>query len=248
MHFKLLLLPLLVCAPLAYSQSSSLPAKETLNYNIEWRLFTAGKAKVELTSTTGARPGMQASLHLESSGIVSKLFKVDDDYSAALNSNYCAQSLQMTTQEGNRLRETKVTFDAETKKATYLERDRAKNNAVVASQETEIPACVHDVLGGLFFIRTMNLEPGQSAQIPVSDGKKSVMVKVEAQAREDVKTPEGTFKTIRYEVYLFNGVLYKRPAHLTLWVSDDRRRLPVQIRVRMTFTIGTILLQLEKHE
>jgi hypothetical protein len=154
----------------------------------------------------------------------------------------------MTTHEGNRQRDTKVTFDSETKKATYLERDLAKNNATVASQETEIPACVHDVLGGLFFIRTLNLEPGQSAQIPVSDGKKSVMVKVEAQAREDVKTPDGTFKTIRYEVYLFNGVLYKRPAHLSLWVSDDRRRLPVQIRVRMTFTIGTILLQLEKHE
>ena len=248
MHFPLLLVPLLVCAPLAFSQNSSLPAKETLNYNIEWRLFTAGKAKVELAAIAGAKPGLQANLHLESSGIVSKLFKVEDEYAATLNANYCAQVLQMTTHEGNRLRETKVTFDSETKKASYLERDRAKNNATILAQETEIPACVHDVLGGLFFIRTLNLEPGQSAQIPVSDGKKSVMVKVEAQAREDVKTPDGTFKTIRYEVYLFNGVLYKRPAHLNLWVSDDRRKLPVQIRVRMTITIGTINLLLEKHE
>jgi len=53
---------------------------------------------------------------------------------------------------------------------------------------------------------------------------------------------------MRYEVYLFNNVLYKRSAHVNLWISDDRRRLPVQIRVRMTFTIGTINLQLEKHE
>jgi hypothetical protein len=248
MQFKLPLVPLLVCAPLAFAQSSSLPTKETLHYNIEWRLFSAGKATVELTSTATPKPAMQATLRLESSGIVSKLFKVEDDYSAALNPNYCAQTLQMTTHEGNRLRETKVTFDSEAKKASYLERDRAKNNATVLAQETDIPACVHDVLGGLFFIRTLSLEPGQSTQIPVSDGKKSVMVKVEAQAREDIKTPEGTFRTIRYEVYLFNGVLYRRPAHLTLWVSDDRRKLPVQIRVRMTFTIGTILLQLEKHE
>ena len=173
---------------------------------------------------------------------------MEDDYSANMNSAYCAQSLQMTTHEGSRLRETKITFDAEAKKASYLERDRARNNAIVLSQETDIPACVHDVIGGLFFIRTLNLEPGQSTQIPVSDGKKSVMVKVEAQAREDVKTPAGTFKTIRYEVYLFDSVLYKRSAHVNLWVSDDRRKLPVQIRVRMTFTIGTINLQLEKHE
>jgi hypothetical protein len=242
------LLPLLVCATLAFSQSNTLPAKETLYYSIDWRLFTAGKARVELATTPQPRSGLQTNLHLESTGIVSKLFKVVDDYSANMSSAYCAQSLQMTTQEGSRQRETRITFDAESKKANYLERDRARNNAVVLSQEIEIPSCVHDVLGGLFFIRTLNLEPGQSTQIPVSDGKKSVMVKVEAQAREDVKTPEGTFKTIRYEVYLFDGVLYRRSAHVNVWVSDDRRRLPVQIRVRMTFTIGTINLQLEKHE
>jgi hypothetical protein len=203
---------------------------------------------VELTTTAPPRPGLQTNLHLESIGIVSKLFKVVDDYSANMSSAYCAQSLQMTTQEGSRQRETKITFDAEAKKASYLERDRARNDAVLHAEEIEIPPCVHDVLGGLFFVRTLNLEPGQSTQIPVSDGKKSVMAKVEAQAREDVKTPEGTFKTIRYEAYLFDNVLYKRSAHVNVWVSDDRRKLPVQIRVRMTFTIGTITLLMEKHE
>jgi len=75
-----------------------------------------------------------------------------------------------------------------------------------------------------------------------------VMAKVEAAQREDVKTPDGTFKTIRYELYLFNHVLWDRSGHLTIWLTDDRRKLPVQIRVRLQFTIGTILLQLTKHE
>jgi hypothetical protein len=242
------LLPLLVCATPAFSQSNPLPARETFHYGIDWRLFAAGKARVDMNATPQPRPGYQVNLHLESTGIVSKLFKVEDDYSANLNSSYCAQSLQMTTHEGSRLRETKIAFDGEARKASYLERDRAKNNAIVRSGDIDIPPCVHDVLGGLFFVRTLNLEPGQSTQIPVSDGKKSVLVKVEAQAREDVKTPEGTFKTIRYEAYLFDNVLYKRSAHVNVWVSDDRRKLPVQIRVRMTFTIGTITLLMEKHE
>ena len=107
---------------------------------------------------------------------------------------------------------------------------------------------MHDVFGGLYLLRTLHLEPGQSRQMPVSDGKKCVMAKIEAQARETVKTPSGTYKTIRYEAFLFNDVLYRRPAHLYVWLSDDARQLPVQIRVKMQFTIGTITLQLEKEE
>jgi hypothetical protein len=241
------LLALLICAPSAYPQISSLLPKETLYYSIDWRLFTAGKAKMEFTATPASKPEAQVKLHLESAGFVSKLFKVEDDYNATLNAGLCAQTSFMTAHEGSRQRETRITFDSETKKASYLERDQAKNS-VVLQQETEIPACVHDMVGGLFFIRTLNLEPGQSIQVPVSDGKRSAMAKVEAQQREDVKTPEGTFKTIRYEIYLFNGVLYRRPAHLNVWLTDDRRKLPVQLRVRLQFTIGTINLLLEKHE
>ena len=237
-------LPLVACATLAWPQSNGLPVKETLYYNVEWRLITAGKVKVELLQE---RASSQVNLHLESVGLVSKLFRVEDDYSANLNSALCVSSLQMTSREGSRSRETKITFDAATRKASYLERDRIKN-AVVLSQEIDIPSCVHDVAGGLFFMRTLSLEPGQSTAVPVSDGKKSVMVKVEAQQREDVKTPEGTFKTIRYEAYMFNNALYRRPAHLNVWLTDDRRRLPVQIRIRLQFTIGTITLLLEKRE
>jgi hypothetical protein len=247
MPSKLWLLLPLVCAPVAVPQSNNLPSRETLYYNIEWRLISAGKAKVEWVAAPQPRSPSQINFHLESVGLVSKLFKVEDDYSALLNPGFCTQSLQMTTHEGNRLRETKITFDPETKKASYLERDRVKN-VVLLTQEIDIPACVHDVVGGLYFLRTLNLEPKQSTEVPVSDGKKSAMVKVEAQQREDVKTPEGAFKTIRYEVYLFNNVIYRRPAHLSVWLTDDRRKLPVQIRVRLQFTIGTITLQLEKHE
>jgi hypothetical protein len=243
-----LLAALLVWVPLVSPQTAGIPGKETLSYLIEWRLFNAGRANIEFETLGQPHAGHQVKLRLTSTGIVSTLFKVEDDYLANLNPGYCAETLQMSIHEGSRQRDAKVTFDSEAKRASYLERDRTKNNNVILSKETDIPPCVHDVAGGLFFLRTLNLEPGQSTQVPVSDGKKSVMVKVEAQQREDVKTPLGTFKTIRYEVYLFNGVLYQRSAHVNVWMTDDRRKLPVQIRVRMTFTIGTINMTLAKHE
>ena len=237
----------LLCPPLLCPQNISLPPKEVLSYNIEWRLVTAGKAQMELTSTPPPHAGYQVNAHVESVGLVSKLFKVEDDYRVTLGPALCAQSSQLTSHEGSRRRDTKITFDGETRKATYIERDLAKN-AVLSSREIDIPECVHDVVGGIYFLRTLNLEPGQSIEVPVSDGKKSVMAKVEAQQKEDIKTPGGTYKTTRYEIYLFDNVLYRRSAHLNVWLSDDRRRLPVQIRVRLQFTIGTITLQLASTE
>jgi hypothetical protein len=245
MQWKLCLLAA-VCFRIA-SPQTALPAKESFFYNVEWRLITAGKARLDLSALPAPRAGWETRLHLESVGLVSKLYKVEDDYTSILNPALCAQTVQMTTREGSRQRETKITFDAQTKRASYLERDRLKNTTVL-TKEIDIPSCVHDVVGGLFQLRTLNLEPGQSAQIALSDGKKSVSAKIEAQRREDVKTPAGTFKTVRYEAFIFNDVLYRRSAHLYIWLTDDRRKLPVQLRVRMPITVGTLTLQLEKHE
>jgi len=233
---------------LASAQSSILGTKETLTYNIEWRLITAGKATLDWSSSpVYGNAGSQINLHVESAGLVSKLYKVDVDSTTRLDQAFCAESSVTSGREGSRRRETSIMFNPDTRKATYLERDLARN-VVVASEEIEIPGCVHDVLGGIYYLRTLNLEPGQSTEVPVSDGKKSVTAKIEAQQREDVRLPDGTYKTIRYEIYLFNNVLYRRPAHLYVWLTDNRRKLPVEIRVRGQITIGTITLQLQKHE
>ncbi|MCS7316247.1 MAG: DUF3108 domain-containing protein, partial [Bryobacteraceae bacterium] len=84
----------------------------------------------------------------------------------------------------------------------------------------------------------------QVVYIPVSDGKKSVAVRVEAQQREKLRIGQNAYQTIRYEAFLFNNVLYRRSGRLFLWLTDDERRLPVQIRVRLPFYIGTVTLEL----
>jgi uncharacterized protein DUF3108 len=242
---------LLLFAGPVVAAPGALPARETLHYNVEWRLVTAGKARLAWSATphsaNSANPGWQADLHLESTGLVSKLFKVNNDYVSNLESDLCSSGSYLKAEEGTRHKETSVTFNREARKAEYLEKDLDKKS-VVNAHEIDIPACVHDVLGGLYALRTLNLQPGQSTQVAVSDGKRSVMARVEAQQREDIKTPAGSFKTIRYEAFLFNDVLYRRYAHLHIWLTDDARKLPVQIRVRLQFTIGTITLQLEKEE
>lgn len=220
------------------------PGHETLDYDVEWRLLNAGHAHLVWSPSPDVKNGWETKLHLESAGIVSRFFHVDDDYTAQMTSNLCAVDSFMTAREGSRSRDTKVTFDAAAHKADYIEKDLKTNREV--RKETEIPSCVHEVLGGLYRLRLMNLEPGKTSQIPVSNGKKVVYLRVESQRREDVKTPSGTRKTIRYEVFAFNDQLYNRSGHLHIWLTDDARKLPVQIEIRLQFAIGTITLRLNK--
>src|SRR5580700_7117743 len=193
----------LLCVPPQSSRGADAPpptggltAKGGLEYSVEWRLVDAGSAK--LNWSAGSRPGWHIGLHLESAGLVSKLYKVNDDYSTDLSADLCVQDTHLTAHEGSRQRDVAVHYDPETKKASYLEHDLV-THAVALAKETDIPPCVHDIVGGLFFLRTLNIEPGRSVEVPVSDGKKSVSVKVEAQQREQIKVPAGTFKTVRYE-------------------------------------------------
>ena len=160
---------------------------------------------------------------------------------------FCATSSTLDAQEGKRHHETRVTFDRARNHADAVERDVLKN-AVLHTYDVAIPNCVHDTLGALISLRGLALSPGQSVQMPVSDGHHSAAVKVEAQERETIKTAAAEYKTIRCETFLMNGIVYNRKGRVLIWLTDDARRLPVQIQLRMSFPVGTVTLHLLKEE
>jgi hypothetical protein len=203
-------------------------------------LIHAGTAVIDMHDSEGR-------LKLDSAGLVSALFKVDDTYTVRYEQPFCAASSQLDSKEGKRHHQTTVTYDRKLNRASWVERDLLKNE-VLRSAQVETPHCVQDVLGGILALRGLTLEPGQSTQVAMSDGRRAAQVKVDVQEREEITTPAGAFKTIRYEANLLNGVVYPRKGRVFVWVSDDTKRIPVQIRLRMAFPIGTVTLQLEKAE
>lgn len=230
-----------LCLLPSLAEPPAMPAKLSLHYSVEWRLVTAGWARLDYDAQNTAR------VHLESQGLVSKLYRVNDNYLAVLDPELCTSTVSMQAEEGSRKRETLITFDKERKRVRYLEKDLVKNQ-VMHDKAIISGGCVNDVIGGLMRLRTINLEPGQTLTLPLSDGKKIASVKVECEAREELKTPAGTFSVTRYEAKVFDGVLYARKGTLQIWITNDARRWPVQIRARLPFYIGSITLQLEKEE
>lgn len=223
------------------AQAQNAPARESLFYSAEWRFIRAGE--VELSFTGAA----QSDMKLRTVGLVSKLIDVNNVYRAMFDPGFCVVNTSLEAHEGSRQRETKVTYDRQKKRASYLERDTVKNT-VVTNKELDIPACVHDVTGGLQQLRHLLPEPGKSIEAPMTDGKKVVSARVDSLGREKITTALGPFNTVKYEAFLFNGVLFRRKGRLFIWLTDDGKRTPVQIRVQLPFYVGTVTLQLEKME
>lgn len=248
MRFVLVAFSVLVAGTRAWPAFAGSPPGEALGklgYDVEWRLIHAGKVTIVVRdSDSRVKDGR---VKIDSAGLVSALFKVDDTYTVQYAPSFCATGSLLDSKEGKRHRQTTVTYDRGQNLAIFVERDMLKNE-VLRSIQTETPHCVHDVLGGILALRGLALEPRQSAQVPMTDGRRAAQVKVEAQEREEVSTPAGVFKTIRYEANLMNGVVYQRKGRVFVWLTDDARRLPVQIRLRLSFPIGTVTLQLEKLE
>jgi hypothetical protein len=209
-----------------------------LSYAVEWRLIHAGDVVIE-SKDSGA------TARIESAGLVSTLFKIDNTYTAHFGPAYCATDSLLDSKEGKRHHQTSVTYEHNPNRAVLLERDLIKNE-IMKSATIETPPCVHDVLGGMLALRGLTLEPGQSMLSPVSDGRRAAQVKVEAEEREEITTPAGKFKTTRYEINIMNGVVYMRKGRVFVWLTDDSDRLPVQILLRLAFPIGSVTLQLEK--
>jgi hypothetical protein len=220
------------------------PSAEKLSYRVEWRLITAGAVTVEASRTSPEK--WQTNLHLESSGFVTRLYKILDTYQAAGNERFCPANAMLDAQEGKRHTLTRLIFENTRHKVYYDERDLLKNTDV--TKELDIAPCTYEIIGALAKLREIGLEPGRSITLPITDGKKMVEGKIEAQARENIGIGGKSYKTVRYEAFLFDNVLYKRKGRLLMWMTDDADRLPVQFRLQLGFPIGTVTVQLEKEQ
>jgi hypothetical protein len=225
----------------AYAQSMSPSNNEVLHYSAEWRFVRAGDIEVYNLS------GRQTVMKLFSSGLVSRLFHVEDSYTLTRDEQGCNKSLLFQLREGRRNREIQASFDKQLHRATFVERDVTRD-VTLTQKESEIPGCVYDLTGALKQLRETYPKPGSSWTLPISDGKKTANVRVEAQEKELIRTPLGQFPSTRYEAFAFGGAFYGRKGRFFVWMTDDERHLPIQLRIQLPFYVGTITLQLEKIE
>jgi hypothetical protein len=226
------------------ASNSQFPYPEKLTYSVEWRLMSAGNAIVQLARDD--RKGWDFNLNIESSGLASRLYRVTDSYKVATLEPFCLANSSLDAQERRKHSRSTSVVDSSRKKLAYEERDLVKDRS--ERKELAIPECTYDIVGALAILRTLNLEPGKVTTMPITDGKKFVQARIEAQARDRVTVAGRSYSTTRYEAFLFDNVLYKRRGRLLIWIGDGPEHLPVQFRLLFGFPIGTITVELQKQE
>lgn len=214
-----------------------MPYGQSLHYEGEWRFFTAGVSTVKLE-----RIGNQNHLTVtaDSTGVVALLYRVADRFESYFDARtLCSSKLVKHTEEGSHRRDTVITYDYARGKSVLDERNLKTNQQ--KRVENDIPNCVTDVVSGILYVASLPLQVGATYTFPLNDGGSTVTVQANVEGKEQVKTPAGTFKTVRVGSEGNAGVLKNR-GRIWIWYTDDDAHLPVQMRAKLFWGTLTIYL------
>jgi hypothetical protein len=219
----------------------SFPQKQTLTYLVDWRVFPAGTAILHFEQQDNVE---KLSATAETSGAINLLFHVSDKFQSTFDrAKGCTNQFDKQTVEGRRQINSTLRLDYGANKSILDEKNlvTGQNKHV----EQAIPGCLTDLLTGIYYAASQPMSVGQSFPLPVADATHMVLVNMKVEGREEVKTPLGTFKTVRVQPTAEAGVVKNR-GNIWIWYTDDDRHLPVQMRARLFW--GTITFRLSANE
>jgi len=216
------------------------PVKRTMNYTIDWRVFAAGTAVIQMEQDGSV---MKINASGGSVGAVTMLFPVVDKFQAGFDTKTgCSTGFSKQLLEGRRRVSSELSFDYAQGKQKQVEKNLVKGTS--KEQMASIPACVTDSLSAIFYAASQPMVVGQTVRFPLADSMRTVTVTMKVEAKEEIKTPAGTFQTIRVEPTADEGIVKNR-GNIWVWYTDDARRMPVQIRAHLFW--GTITATLQSY-
>ena len=230
-------IPTLVPPPSGYV----FPAKQTLTYTVDWRVFSAAVAviQVEQQGTT-----QKVTATADTVGGVTMLFPVVDRFQSSFDTKTgCSEGFNKQTLEGRRKISSDLSFNYGQGKQTLVERNLVKGTSKQLT--ASIPACVTDSMSAIFYAGSQPLVVGQNFRFPLADSMRTVTVTMKVEAKEEIKTPAGTFQTVRVQPTADEGVVKNR-GKIWIWYTDDARHIPVQVRASLFW--GTITAKLQSYE
>jgi hypothetical protein len=206
-------------------------AGETLAYDISWSSYvTAGTATL---SVREKKPSYDSvAYYIVAEGRPSALVATFYDLYYKADTLLDAYSLlpqrgSIFSREGKRERMKTTKFNHKANTARY-----EVQTSTLVKKDLKMPAHSQDPLGTIYSLRAVALKAGDKFSVPICDAGETYTVDISVAAPELVESGIGEVRAWKITPTLPKDKDTGARA-LTLWISDDARRLPVRMRAQL---------------
>ncbi len=215
---------------------------EWLKYKMSYSgFFKAGTAELSLKETKlNGKEVFYARGFGKTSDFIGWFFKVRDTYESYFDSYKVMPYLfKRDVNEGGYIIKRDTRFNQDTKIATV---EDYKYNTT-----KEIPfGNVQDMISAFYHLRTINtdsIKTGDEIDLNMFFDSKTFAFKLRFLGKEYIKTKFGKIKTIKLRPIVQSGRVFKESESVTIWVTDDKNKIPV--RLKAALAVGSLRAELK---
>ncbi|MBL0171277.1 MAG: DUF3108 domain-containing protein [Gemmatimonadaceae bacterium] len=228
--------PIAAASPRLPSEAATVPfhVGEKLEYDVKFGSIKVGSGSMEVRDFADVRGTTTwHTVFLISGGI--PFYRVNDRYESWFDVvTLSTRRYHQDIDEGSY--EPKRHYEFFTERGMYQENDKP-----------ELPTVALPLDDGsfLYFVRTIPLEVGKEYSLSRYFKPDANPVVIKVLRRETVKVPAGTFNTVVLQPTFKSKGLFGEGGKAEVWVTDDDRRMMVQMKSRLS--VGSINLSLRNH-
>ena len=208
---------------------------EKLEYTAQFNFIPAGESTLEFVSidTINHQPVYHMAYTAKTGKVADRLFKIRDRVDMWLGENELfTHRLSKSIHEGNYKKEIVSQIDYE----NYI--------AVTNGDTISISKKVRDPYSLFYFLRTIPLPIGKVFPFTTFESNETTDFNLKVSGKEYIKTEAGNYSCIVVKPYRDGKTLLKNKGDMQIWFSDNEKRIPVQVEIKLKF--GTMLMKLKK--
>jgi hypothetical protein len=213
---------------------------------VTYAKILAGHATMSVEAAEdGGRPVLRLVQDVKSEGFFAWLFRYRvDNHLAALwdPATGCSYGIEKKLRQGKFTRDQSVRIDPARGRVEIVDRGGPPT-------AFDVPPCVLDVLSAFYVARARGVPPTGPLAVPVYDAGRVYDLTFRVVGREVLDLPASLGRrvatTIVEPLVPRGSGLFAQEGALTVWVTDDARRIPVRARTRVA--VGSVSADLESY-
>ena len=241
---KLLLILCILLGQVTYSQTkkNAFNHGEWLKYRIHYGFINAGYATIDVKDTVHHnRPAFHITGNGWTVGVTKFFFKVDDNYETSFyKDDLLPYHFKRRVDEGGYIISRDIYFDQYQKKeAKIIDHKHKKEDFLKITQ-------VQDMISSLFYLRSFDYDTakiGDEKEFKMFFDSESYDFKMRFLGKETIETKFGKVPCLKFRPIVKSGRVFKEKESVTVWVTDDKNKLP--IRIQATLAVGSLKADLE---